>query len=141
MDRKAGDTIDVLLSNPIIITSENYISWGKWAAAYGIEIETDLVREIHLDPSDVAIEAAAAGLGIILESDVLAEAEMTKGLLVPCVPGSGVTWDSYWLLHDKRPQRAGKTAFQEWLVEGARLSMSNNGPLPARRHESGSSVA
>lgn len=126
VEKMAGDAVGVLLSNPIIVTSANHISWDRWAAAYGIAIETDLVREIHLDPSDVAIEAAAAGLGIVLESDVLAEAEMTKGLLVPCVPGSGVIWDSYWLLQGRSPQRAGLAAFQEWLVDCARLSMSEN---------------
>ena len=71
-----------LLSLPLI-DARNTIGWAEWLARFNGEVPT--ARIIHgprLDRSQLAIEAALDGLGVVLESDLLIESELRDGRLV-----------------------------------------------------------
>jgi LysR family glycine cleavage system transcriptional activator len=71
-----------LLSLPLI-DARNTIGWAEWLARFGGEVPT--ARIIHgprLDRSQLAIEAALDGLGVVLESDLLIASELRDGRLV-----------------------------------------------------------
>jgi LysR family transcriptional regulator, glycine cleavage system transcriptional activator len=71
-----------LLSLPLI-DARNTIGWAEWLARFGGEVPA--ARIIHgprLDRSQLAIEAALDGLGVVLESDLLIESELRDGRLV-----------------------------------------------------------
>jgi LysR family glycine cleavage system transcriptional activator len=71
-----------LLSLPLI-DARNTIGWAEWLARFNGEVP--MARIIHgprLDRSQLAIEAALDGLGVVLESDLLIESEVRDGRLV-----------------------------------------------------------
>jgi len=86
-----------LLTRPLIGTRGNALSWSEWFRRHGVDFGR-AGPAMELDPSDVAIDAAAKGLGVVLESDVLTEDERRDGRLVAPLPGHAVGTSAYWLL-------------------------------------------
>lgn len=105
-----------LLARPLIGTRGNAVSWAEWFRGLGIEFRR-AGPALELDPSDVAIDAAAKGLGVVLESDVLTEEERRDGRLVTPLPDHAVRAASYWLL----PAAGGGVAglVRDWLLRAA----------------------
>jgi LysR family glycine cleavage system transcriptional activator len=71
-----------LLALPLI-DARNTIGWAEWLARFGGEVPA--ARIIHgprLDRSQLAIEAALDGLGVVFESDLLIQDELRDGRLV-----------------------------------------------------------
>lgn len=108
-----------LLRRPLIGTRGNAVSWADWFRRHGLDLgRTGPAME--LDPSDVAIDAAAKGLGVVLESDVLTEEERRDGRLVAPLPGHAVTAASYWLLPAAGGDGRGAVALvRAWLLRQA----------------------
>jgi LysR family transcriptional regulator, glycine cleavage system transcriptional activator len=75
-----------LLSLPLI-DARNTIGWAEWFARFGGGVPAArLIHGPHLDRSQLAIEAALDGLGVVLESDLLVESELRDGRLVAVFP-------------------------------------------------------
>lgn len=109
-----------LLALPLIVTRDNRVSWEGWFRRQGVALDDGFARTLQLDPSHVAIEAAAKGLGVVLESDALAEDAVRGGRLVAPFPGLGLSWTAYWL--DIAPgavRRASVAAVRAWLLDSA----------------------
>lgn len=70
-----------LVRFPLIKTERNPVSWDEWLQGNGID-HFDMRSSLQLDPSSAAIQAAVAGLGIILESDFLVQDELANGQLI-----------------------------------------------------------
>jgi LysR family glycine cleavage system transcriptional activator len=69
----------------------------------------------------MAIEAAARGLGVVLESNVLIEDELASGKLVIPLPGLGLSAMWYWLVTPRGPpSRESVDLVRRWLIENAR---------------------
>jgi LysR family transcriptional regulator, glycine cleavage system transcriptional activator len=86
-----------LISLPLI-DARNSTGWAEWFARFGGDVPVArIVRGPRLDRSQLAIEAALDGLGAVLESDRLIEAEVREGRLVAIfsredgfrIPGAG----------------------------------------------------
>lgn len=111
-----------LLAQTLIQTRVNLLSWEAWLPRHGLRrpaVETNArpLRVIHLDPSDVAIEAATKGLGVVLESDVLTETERSDGRLVAPLPGRALALRSYWLTPRQSASRPAVKLVRDWLLE------------------------
>lgn len=107
-----------LLRRPLIATRVNLLSWATWFRRQGLT-PGRLARIVELDPSDIAIDAAVKGLGVVLESDLLTEEETRDGRLVPLFPESACLSRSYWLAPSDSLNRPGVTLLRDWLIETA----------------------
>ena len=108
-----------LLAMPLIGTRGNGLSWAQWFRRHGID-PGRAGPAMELDPSDVAIDAAAKGLGVVLESDVLTEEERRDGRLVAPLPGFAVTAMAYWLLPSTGAEdRPAVVLIRDWLLAAA----------------------
>ena len=109
-----------LLSQTLITTKLNALTWEDWFQKQGVKLDRLLLRPIQFDPSHLAIDAALGGLGFILESDILTRTELAAGRLVASFPGSAISTPSYWLLPLKQAgARSAVVTVYDWLLAEA----------------------
>jgi LysR family glycine cleavage system transcriptional activator len=70
-----------LLFHPLIHSDLCSIRWPDWLEQH-LNLPLDLERGLHFDRSFMSIKAAVDGLGVCLESTLLARNELAEGLLV-----------------------------------------------------------
>jgi LysR family glycine cleavage system transcriptional activator len=123
-----GCTLDSprdLLRETLVRTFQNSISWEEWLDLQGIDLHATPVDTIQLDPSHLAIGAAAKGLGFILESSILVQHEMSVGKLVSPFPSLSRPGLSYWILTPSANRaRATIDAIVAWFKEKAAIAPS-----------------
>jgi LysR family transcriptional regulator, glycine cleavage system transcriptional activator len=85
-----------LLRHPLIQSDNKQVRWPAWFALNGIAVPSTS-RGLRFDRSFLAIAVAADGLGIALESTLLAEREISRGRLV--APLSGRSQDIRYVGH------------------------------------------
>ncbi len=105
------------LSGHVLIQTRNPIQWQSWLLARGLDFP--IRREVWLDRSSMAIEAAAKGLGIILESDFLADEEITSGALVRPFETDPLTEShtAYYLVLNAESEASHSAhAFADWIT-------------------------
>lgn len=107
-----------LLTRPLIGTRGNAMSWAEWFERNGVEGARS-GPTMELDPSDVAIDGAAKGLGVVLESSILTEDERREGRLVTPLPDHAVAIPAYWLLEPAGGCRPVVDLVRTWLFEAA----------------------
>ena len=117
----ASFTPKQLLSQPLIQSQENALSWESWFGQRGIRFDAATRHPLQLDPSYVAIEAAVKGIGVILESSLLTQENVAAGRLVPAVPEARAASTSYWLLPLRKGVRQPAAKAYKWLVGQANL--------------------
>jgi len=100
----------------LIHTEINLMTWRMWLSDRNIAVGEEL-RGISLDPSELAIEAAVRGVGIVLESDLLASQELEQGTLVPAFESTASEVMSYFLVYSEDTAELPKvTAFCDWIT-------------------------
>jgi LysR family transcriptional regulator, glycine cleavage system transcriptional activator len=107
-----------LLRHPLIQSDNKQIRWPAWFGINGIAVPATS-RGSRFDRSFLALAAAADGLGVALESTLLAEREMLRGRLV--APLAGRAEDIRYVGHHlvyPRPceQRTPLRLFAQWLA-------------------------
>lgn len=107
-----------LLRFQLIQSDNKQIRWPAWLGLNGIAVPSS-PRGSRFDRSFLAIAAAADGLGVALESTLLAEREIQRGRLV--APLAGRSQDIRYVGHHlvfPRPfeQRAPLRQFAQWLA-------------------------
>jgi LysR family glycine cleavage system transcriptional activator len=105
------------LSRATLIHSANALTWSEYLRRIGSsDVRPD--SELWLDRSTMAIDAAVAGLGVILESELLAEQELRDGRLIAPFEGQGfgVETESYFLVRPAGFRNGTQVAkFEHWL--------------------------
>jgi LysR family glycine cleavage system transcriptional activator len=105
------------LSRATLIHSINALSWSEYFRRIG----SNAVQpndELWLNPSSMAIDAAVGGLGVILESELLAEQELRDGRLVAPFAGSAFSVEigSYFLIRPTGFRNGVQVAmFERWI--------------------------
>jgi DNA-binding transcriptional LysR family regulator len=100
----------------LIHSVKSQMQWGRWFVAAGVTAAPTW-RRVLFDRSHMAIDAAANGIGIALESDLMMWRELRSGALVCPLrhppPASRVT---QWLVcpHDRLRRRQVR-AFLDWV--------------------------
>lgn len=132
--RRIGSATD-LLRCPLIHSDFKQIRWPAWFAANGIAAPS-VPRGSRFDRSFIAIAAAVNGLGVALESTLLAEREIADGRLV--APLSKVAKDVHYVGHhlvypSPHGQRATLKLFSRWLFRelGVGSAAVHSGASPA----------
>ena len=116
------------LFNQVLIRSEvKQVQWHQWFAANGLE--PPAIHGMRFDRSFLAIAMASSGLGVTLESTLLAEREIKTGRLI--APLAGRSIDIRYVGHHLVFPRASRQrhpvrAFAEWIA--AELSLADAEP-------------
>lgn len=120
---------------PLIKTERNPVSWKNWFETNQIA-EYDLSVGMQFDPSTAAIQAAVAGLGIILESDILVAEELRNGQLICPFPEKVIPIERHYYLAYSRNAEQSTTIqlFIDWLRQLAR-KYENPATIPNRTEE------
>jgi LysR family glycine cleavage system transcriptional activator len=122
--REPGD-----LSRATLIHSSNALTWTDYLRkVVGSNVRAR--HELWFDRSTMAIDAAVEGLGVVLESEILAADELEKGTLVAPFrdPEFEVETISYYLVRSVEAKgRVHVAAFEAWLrmkIAAANLRMT-----------------
>lgn len=122
--RPALSRVEDLAGLMLIYTGSRRTTWDTWAHRHRLP-GLNAAQHLHVDRSPLALEAAVAGLGIALESAVLASREIERGELVSPIPSAAVGDEAYYLVYPKRNAELARVQlFRAWLLgalEGAPL--------------------
>jgi LysR family transcriptional regulator, glycine cleavage system transcriptional activator len=105
-----------LTKHRLIHSVKSQMQWSAWFKEMGVATERRW-RRILFDRSHMAIDAAAAGMGIALESDLMMWRELRDGLLIcPVIAPPKISLVTQWLVcpHDHLRHFKVKV-FLEWL--------------------------
>jgi LysR family glycine cleavage system transcriptional activator len=122
------------LARATLIHSVNALTWAEYFRRVGAgKVRPE--SELWLDRSTMAIEAAVSGLGVVLESEILAADELRDGRLIAPFGGEAFTVEtpSYYLVRAPGFRSGSQSAaFEKWLraaIQASNLSTSRQ-PLP-----------
>lgn len=107
------------LERTTLIHSNNGLTWGEYLRHVGLHTFR-AKKELWLDRSIMAIEAASKGLGVVLESEILAADELRDGRLVAPFedPAFSVEVTSYYLVKPTGFKAGNQVSiFENWLRE------------------------
>ncbi len=105
------------LSRATLIHSANALTWPEYLRRIGSS-DVRPNNELWLDRSTIAIDAAVAGLGVVLESELLTERERHDGRLVAPFGSDdfAVDTESYFLVRPAGFRNGTQVAaFEKWL--------------------------
>ncbi len=112
-----GVTPETLIEAPLIISERAPIGWEHWFRSHGVRLAPR--RGLCFDRGYLAAQAAAAGLGVALESRVFAGRYLEAGTLVPLFGGSSgdIVAGAHTLVYPPVYAELQKIRlFQEWLL-------------------------
>ncbi|MDT7838848.1 LysR substrate-binding domain-containing protein [Aquabacterium sp. OR-4] len=118
--------IDQLLDVPLIQSNVNVVQWSDWFQAYSDKRPPERLS-LRFDRAQMAMEAAIQGLGVALESAMLAAGHIREGKLRPVFGldkslGVKAHFAVYPARHGKRPA---VEAFLAWVhAEAARAQLA-----------------
>lgn len=117
-------TYEDVFSHSIIHVSSRGGLWGKWAASYGVEGESETVIGLAVQDFYIAIAAAKSGSGVALVPSILIEDELRAGTLIEPISAPLTTGRQYQLVlaPEKRNDLAA-CAFRDWLVKETSASL------------------
>ncbi|AQH04219.1 transcriptional regulator (plasmid) [Burkholderia sp. KK1] len=110
--------------------------WQAWMDGAGID-GLDLRGGLRFDTVQLAFDAAAAGLGVVIGRRPLVDRELTAGTLVEASATRVETQTAYWLCESPHAsERADLVAFRTWLIEqAAGFAESEKASQEASRHD------
>jgi len=106
-----------LYALPLIQSVGQSVRWEGWFGANAMAVPGEFA--LAFDRSGMAIAAAVDGLGVVLESTLLAERELASGRLVAPLRATttSVRYVGHYLVHPRRHrQHAAFTQFKTWLL-------------------------
>lgn len=110
--QRAGDLAHHTLLHVTTVKED----WAAWASAAGVG-GLDLRRGLSFDTIDLAMRAAAEGLGVAIGRLPLIDAELADGRLVPVLGPPRASRTGYWLATSRTASfRPDVAAFASWLV-------------------------
>lgn len=107
-----------LFGQTLIESDNKRVRWPGWFGANGLVAPAP--RGPRFDRSFISISAAADGLGVALESTLLAEREITAGRLVRPLAGTceDVVYTGHWLVFPKAKRYSRSLVlFLNWLAK------------------------
>lgn len=103
----------------LIQSDRKQVRWADWFVLNGLEVPRQ-ANSMRFDRSFLAIAAAADGLGVALESTLLAERELKSGRLVAPLRerSESIRYTGHYLISSKAgPMRRTVRVFSEWLAD------------------------
>lgn len=113
-----GGHVDLHRATLIHLSSVSQ-DWQAWSEASGYGA-VEGCGDLHFDTMQLTLEAAMAGLGVVLGRRPLVDRDLASGALVAARPEEVAAETAYWLISaDGVEQRRELLAFQQWLIEEA----------------------
>lgn len=127
--RSAGDLAGKVLLH-VVDAREDWLAWSTLA---GVALPSP-ARGPRFDTIQMALDAAAAGLGVAMGRLPLAEAELAAGQLVAVLGPPRLCATGYWLVTESRSRtRPEVVAFRDWIKGELGASPELPGrPVPRR---------
>jgi len=110
--REPGD----LAGAPLIHTRSRLHGWPELLSAYGLARHGQTTG-LEFDRSVLALEAAASGLGVALESRLIARRLIENGSLSIPLKDVGVEDEAYYFVTGQTELSEAATLFKAWLLE------------------------
>jgi len=134
--RSVGEPQQLLQSVTLIHTQSRPIGWRDFFREHkglGPVRRPAGERAIFFDRSTYALEAAREGLGIALESDILAQGDLANGRLVAPFGRAGIGGETYYFVARDTPDFTETVvyAFYRWLTNSINQSRTESAPLQA----------
>ncbi len=107
-----------LLACNLILSDNKQVRWPHWLATNGIT--AGVSHKLRFDRSFLALGAAADGLGVALESTLLAGRDLASGRLVAPLAGAStdITYVGHHLVYPRETRQGGLLrTFTGWLLE------------------------
>ncbi|MCY1396608.1 Glycine cleavage system transcriptional activator [compost metagenome] len=102
-----------------LIHTTSHANWSRWLAQSGAS-STGKVSGLRFDQSELAIDAARRGQGLVLTSPWLIEEDLGSGRLVQLFEHSLITGKGYYVVYGTdKPLSAGGKALYEWFFHDA----------------------
>lgn len=114
--------------------------WAQWFQAHGVSPLPDAAFSgVAFDDQLLLIRAAAAGQGVALITEALAQAEFVAGGLVRVLDLTRPEESAYWLVYPRaRAEQPAIAALRDWLREEASSAASRQGAeRDSEQHEGG----
>lgn len=114
-------TAEQVLALPRIRSAKAQIQWNSWIDAYGLVPPKE--PRLSFDRSHMAIDAAALGFGVALESELMIEAELRSGrLVVPVKSTPRLQAATQWIVCPRSNLRRHRVIrLIEWLRTEAKI--------------------
>ena len=104
----------------LVHTRSRQHGWKELLASHGLDQRAEAGRaSLSFDRTGLALEAAVAGLGVALESPVLAGKQMREGLLTAPLQCVEIADEGYYFVHPKGPISLEVDVFKSWVLEHA----------------------
>jgi DNA-binding transcriptional LysR family regulator len=119
-----------LMKHRLIHSVKSQVQWPAWFRDNGIVVDRGW-RRVLFDRSHMAIDAAAAGMGVALESDLMMWRELRDGTLTcPAIGPPTITRVTQWVVCPHNHFRHSKVRhFVDWLREQRDVwARSRSGP-------------
>ncbi|HEV7251570.1 MAG TPA: LysR substrate-binding domain-containing protein [Mesorhizobium sp.] len=106
-----------LLDLAVVADANSNLSWDLWLAPHGLNA-ADLKIAYSFTDASLALDAAVAGLGVLLGWQTLAHDAIRAGQLTAPLPGRANTGFGYWLISSaQRRDTAAAASFRRWIVQ------------------------
>jgi DNA-binding transcriptional LysR family regulator len=112
-----------LFYTPLIQSNVNVVQWTKWFNEY-TNLRTPERFSLRFDRSQMSLDAASQGLGVALESNVIANQHLKAGVLVPVFDSEkSISASAHTVVYPARnSMRPSVQAFLKWIHGQAKKS-------------------
>lgn len=116
LDGRASLTPSELARLPLMRSLKGSVPWSRWFERAGVPMPHG-TQHLHFDRSYMAIDAAARGLGVALESELFTRADLASGrLMAPVRDGPEFFVRQHWIVCPHDRLRSTKVqGFLTWL--------------------------
>lgn len=107
-----------LLDCNLILSDNKQVRWPHWLRANNLP--TDIKHNLRFDRSFLALGVAADGLGVALESTILAQRDLESGRLVAPLSGKSkdITYVGHHLVYPRETRQGNLlNLFTQWLMQ------------------------
>jgi LysR family transcriptional regulator, glycine cleavage system transcriptional activator len=135
LKKQLGEPLDasVLSRVPLIHVTSTSADWEHWFRASGLEIPSTIHGGLRVDRFQMAADAAARGLGVVLGRYPLVDDEIESGRLVPLVGQYIPSGNAYWLITSETDfQKPEVKLFRNWLLSEIDHDTANRKSAPSR---------
>ncbi|SLN57223.1 Glycine cleavage system transcriptional activator [Aquimixticola soesokkakensis] len=123
-----GNARDILANAPLVHVDRiqdgldgTYPDWARYLTEYGVS-RSDLSHGARFNQAGTAMEAADAGVGVILGRSLLIEKAIARGTLVPVAESYPIRSPYFMLSPWKTDGRETMQRFKDWIVGKVRTN-------------------